>query len=75
MCGTQERESRAFVELLSKMIGVSIVPARCALLWRRTGAGFRPSVAGQRLFCRKFAGKRCRDPRGRFSGEGAQSLR
>jgi hypothetical protein len=28
MCGTQERESRAFVELLSKMIGVSVVPAR-----------------------------------------------
>jgi hypothetical protein len=26
MCGTQERESKAFVELLSKMIGVSIVP-------------------------------------------------
>jgi hypothetical protein len=25
--GTQERESRAFVELLSKMMGVSIVPA------------------------------------------------
>jgi hypothetical protein len=28
MSGTQERESRAFVELLSKMIGVSVVPAR-----------------------------------------------
>jgi hypothetical protein len=28
MCGTQERESKAFVELLSKMIGVSVVPAR-----------------------------------------------
>jgi hypothetical protein len=26
--GTQERESRAFAELLSKMIGVSVVPAR-----------------------------------------------
>ena len=26
--GTQERESRAFVELLRKMIGVSVVPAR-----------------------------------------------
>jgi hypothetical protein len=28
MTGTQEKESRAFVELLSKMIGVSVVPAR-----------------------------------------------
>jgi hypothetical protein len=28
MSGTQERESRAFVELLCKMIGVSVVPAR-----------------------------------------------
>jgi hypothetical protein len=28
LSGTQERESRAFVELLSKMIGVSVVPAR-----------------------------------------------
>jgi hypothetical protein len=26
--GTQERESRAFVELLGKMIGVPVVPAR-----------------------------------------------
>jgi hypothetical protein len=26
--GTQERESRAFVELLSRMIGTSVVPAR-----------------------------------------------
>jgi hypothetical protein len=29
MSGTQERESKAFVELLSKMIGASVVPARC----------------------------------------------
>jgi hypothetical protein len=29
MSGTQERESRAFVELLSKMIGVPVIPARC----------------------------------------------
>jgi hypothetical protein len=29
LSGTQERESRAFVELLSKMIGVTVVPARC----------------------------------------------
>ncbi len=28
LSGTQERESKAFVELLSKMIGVSVVPAR-----------------------------------------------
>jgi hypothetical protein len=28
MSGTQETESRAFVELLCKMIGVSVVPAR-----------------------------------------------
>jgi hypothetical protein len=28
MSGTQEKESRAFVELLSKMIGVTVVPAR-----------------------------------------------
>ena len=28
MSGTQERESRAFVELLSKMIGVPVAPAR-----------------------------------------------
>jgi hypothetical protein len=28
MTGTQERESMAFVELLSKMIGVSVVPGR-----------------------------------------------
>jgi hypothetical protein len=28
MSGTQEKESRAFVELLGKMIGVSVVPAR-----------------------------------------------
>jgi hypothetical protein len=29
MSGAQERESKAFVELLSKMIGVSVMPARC----------------------------------------------
>jgi hypothetical protein len=28
MSGTQERESKAFVDLLSKMIGVPVVPAR-----------------------------------------------
>jgi hypothetical protein len=28
LSGTQEKESRAFVELLCKMIGVSVVPAR-----------------------------------------------
>jgi hypothetical protein len=28
LSGTQEKESKAFVELLSKMIGVSVVPAR-----------------------------------------------
>jgi hypothetical protein len=28
LSGTQQRESRAFVELLSKLISVSVIPAR-----------------------------------------------